>query len=212
MQNIPARWLYLHTSVRMYVCAYIGYICPHSIETFAPALSILWMFALLNMRAAVIFSDNLYVGTKAIASGWGTLQEDGKPSCLLQEVEVPVMSLQDCRNTSYSPRMISDNMMCAGYREGKKDSCQVGFGSSVAFCCPLATITFARYICVLCRWKITLMDEFFWGGSNINVYGINIVILFAGIDCFEFEGNICEIYYICRYIISRSMTSFLYFH
>lgn len=68
--------------------------------------------------------ENDYVGTKAIAAGWGTLHEDGKPSCLLQEVEVPVMSLKDCRNTSYSPRMISDNMMCAGYPDGKKDSCQ----------------------------------------------------------------------------------------
>ncbi|EFN86141.1 Ovochymase-2 [Harpegnathos saltator] len=68
--------------------------------------------------------DTQYIGTNAIASGWGTLQEDGKPSCLLQEVEVPVMSLQECRNTSYSPRMISDNMLCAGYPEGKKDSCQ----------------------------------------------------------------------------------------
>ncbi|EZA52935.1 hypothetical protein DMN91_000954 [Ooceraea biroi] len=68
--------------------------------------------------------DNDYVGANAIASGWGTLQEDGKPSCLLQEVEVPVMSLQACRNTSYSPRMISDNMLCAGYLEGQKDSCQ----------------------------------------------------------------------------------------
>lgn len=71
------------------------------------------------------FPDNEYVGVNAIASGWGTLKEDGKPSCLLQEVEVPVMSLQACRNTSYSPRMISDNMLCAGYLEGKKDSCQV---------------------------------------------------------------------------------------
>ncbi|XP_076238844.1 trypsin-7-like [Calliopsis andreniformis] len=68
--------------------------------------------------------DKLYVGTKAIAAGWGTLQEDGKPSCLLQEVDLPIMSLQECRNTKYSPRMITENMMCAGYQEGKKDSCQ----------------------------------------------------------------------------------------
>ncbi|CAL7940154.1 unnamed protein product [Xylocopa violacea] len=92
--------------------------------------------ALLRLNERVPLSDTIrpiclpsirdkhYVGTKAIASGWGTLHEDGKPSCLLQEVEVPVMSLQDCRNTSYSPRMISDNMMCAGYLDGKKDSCQ----------------------------------------------------------------------------------------
>lgn len=39
------------------------------------------------------------------------------------------MSLQDCRNTSYNPRMISDNMMCAGYPDGQKDSCQVSFSS-----------------------------------------------------------------------------------
>lgn len=69
--------------------------------------------------------ENEYIGTKAIATGWGTLREDGKPTCLLQEVEVPVMSLQECRNTSYNSKMISDNMLCAGYKEGKKDSCQV---------------------------------------------------------------------------------------
>lgn len=67
---------------------------------------------------------------KAITTGWGTLKEDGTPSCLLQEVEVPVMSNEDCRaNTSYHPKMISDNMMCAGYEEGLKDSCQVNLKS-----------------------------------------------------------------------------------
>ncbi|KAF7386177.1 hypothetical protein HZH68_013309 [Vespula germanica] len=92
--------------------------------------------ALLRLNDRVPFSDtirpiclptikeNEYIGSKAIAAGWGTLKEEGKPSCLLQEVEVPVMSLQDCRNTSYSPRMISDNMLCAGYPDGMKDSCQ----------------------------------------------------------------------------------------
>lgn len=68
--------------------------------------------------------DNDYVGVQALASGWGTLHEEGKPSCLLQKVDVPVMSLQECRNTSYSPRMISDKMLCAGYPQGQKDSCQ----------------------------------------------------------------------------------------
>ncbi|XP_073993114.1 trypsin-7-like isoform X2 [Rhodnius prolixus] len=70
-------------------------------------------------------TDDHYDGMKAITTGWGTLKEDGTPSCLLQEVEVPVMSNEDCRaNTSYHPKMISDNMMCAGYEEGLKDSCQ----------------------------------------------------------------------------------------
>lgn len=70
-------------------------------------------------------SEETYEAVKALATGWGTLKEDGKPSCRLQEVEIPVMSNSDCRaNTSYNPGMISDNMLCAGYEEGKKDSCQ----------------------------------------------------------------------------------------
>lgn len=70
--------------------------------------------------------DENYVGRKAIATGWGTLKEDGKPSCTLQEVEVPVISNDECRSTNYSSKMISDNMLCAGYPEtGGKDSCQV---------------------------------------------------------------------------------------
>ncbi|XP_028137703.1 venom protease-like [Diabrotica virgifera virgifera] len=69
--------------------------------------------------------DNLYVGVTAIASGWGTLKEEGKPTCILQKVEVPVITNEDCRKTNYSASMISDNMMCAGYpQSGKKDSCQ----------------------------------------------------------------------------------------
>lgn len=70
--------------------------------------------------------EELYTGRLATAAGWGTLKEDGKPSCLLQEVQVPVLSNDDCRKTNYSSKMISDNMLCAGYPEtGKKDSCQV---------------------------------------------------------------------------------------
>ncbi|KAI4457441.1 tryptase-related [Holotrichia oblita] len=70
-------------------------------------------------------TDNLYVGVKATATGWGTLKEDGKPSCILQKVEVPVISNEECRMTNYTSKMISDNMMCAGYpKTGEKDSCQ----------------------------------------------------------------------------------------
>ncbi|KXJ75125.1 hypothetical protein RP20_CCG012291 [Aedes albopictus] len=67
-----------------------------------------------------------YVGTNGLATGWGTLKEDGKPSCILQEVEVPVISNDVCSSeTNYTSSMITDNMMCAGYLGvGKKDSCQ----------------------------------------------------------------------------------------
>lgn len=66
------------------------------------------------------------MGVTAVAAGWGTVTEEGKVSCTLQEVEVPVLSNQKCRSTKYTASMISDNMMCAGYPEtGGKDSCQV---------------------------------------------------------------------------------------
>lgn len=62
----------------------------------------------------------------ATVAGWGTLKEEGKSTCILQKVDVPVISNDECRKTNYSAKMISDNMMCAGYPlEGKKDACQV---------------------------------------------------------------------------------------
>lgn len=72
-------------------------------------------------------ADNLYADITAVATGWGTLKEDGKPSCILQEVEVPVLSNAVCtKDTNYTAKMITENMMCAGYPGvGKKDSCQV---------------------------------------------------------------------------------------
>lgn len=66
------------------------------------------------------------MGKVATAAGWGTVKEDGKPSCILQEVNVPVLSNDECRKTNYTAKMISDNMLCAGYpKTGQKDSCQV---------------------------------------------------------------------------------------
>lgn len=73
-----------------------------------------------------------YIGTKAVATGWGTLKEDGKPSCILQEVEVPIMANSVCvESTNYTQKMITENMLCAGYPGvGKKDSCQVSDDTS----------------------------------------------------------------------------------
>ncbi|GLH06078.1 Serine protease lint [Gryllus bimaculatus] len=89
--------------------------------------------ALLRLNDRVPISEHdAYVGANATASGWGTLREDGKPSCTLQAVQVPVMSNEDCRATKYNEKMISDNMLCAGYPEGMKDSCQGDSGGPLA--------------------------------------------------------------------------------
>ena len=73
----------------------------------------------------ILLLDNSYTGTIATASGWGTLKEEGTPSCTLREVDVKVMSNEECRKTNYTENLISDKMMCAGDLKGGKDTCQV---------------------------------------------------------------------------------------
>lgn len=41
------------------------------------------------------------------------------------------MSNDDCRKTEYDEKRITANMICAGYPEGKKDSCQVSLSCDV---------------------------------------------------------------------------------
>ncbi|EDW74901.1 uncharacterized protein Dwil_GK15653 [Drosophila willistoni] len=66
-----------------------------------------------------------YAGQTAVVTGWGALSEGGPISDTLQEVEVPILSQQECRNSNYGEHRITDNMICAGYVEqGGKDSCQ----------------------------------------------------------------------------------------
>lgn len=48
--------------------------------------------------------------------------ESGDISVNLQEVTVPILSNSECRKTGYGSSRITDNMMCAGFKDGKKDS------------------------------------------------------------------------------------------
>lgn len=51
--------------------------------------------------------------------------EQGDISANLQEVVVPILSNSECRKTGYGSSRITDNMLCAGFKDGEKDSCQV---------------------------------------------------------------------------------------
>lgn len=57
-------------------------------------------------------------------TGWGATASHGQVSNKLQEVRVPILSNEACRKTGYGGR-ITDNMLCAGFSHGTKDSCQV---------------------------------------------------------------------------------------
>lgn len=75
-------------------------------------------------------------------SGWGTTREGGSPSDTLLAVEVPVVTDGQCNEMYSQPAFglssflpfglgssgksnIKETMLCAGYKDGQKDSCQV---------------------------------------------------------------------------------------
>lgn len=67
---------------------------------------------------------NDYSGRLAIVAGWGLTGERQRPSAILRKVSVPVWSKKDCYNSGYGEKRLSENMLCAGYKEGKRDACQ----------------------------------------------------------------------------------------
>lgn len=69
-------------------------------------------------------ADDTYSKGVAKAAGWGTLYESGSPSCHLRQVDVPIVDNEECAKTNYTGDLITDNMICAGYEAGGKDSCQ----------------------------------------------------------------------------------------
>jgi len=62
-------------------------------------------------------------GTMCTVAGWGTTSEGGSLARQLMKVDVPVWTVEDCRDV-YGQNDIADGMICAGYEEGGKDSCQ----------------------------------------------------------------------------------------
>lgn len=63
------------------------------------------------------------VGDNVTVSGWGVEREgEGLISNTLNSVTVPIVSLDECKNT-YGQRVNKDHV-CAGYSEGGRDSCQ----------------------------------------------------------------------------------------
>lgn len=58
-----------------------------------------------------------------VASGWGRTRENGQSSDTLKWVQMPVISNEECVQNYNSQRVTSRNL-CAGLKEGGKDTCQ----------------------------------------------------------------------------------------
>ncbi|KAK6627827.1 hypothetical protein RUM44_010306 [Polyplax serrata] len=91
--------------------------------------------ALLQLDKEVTFDDELrpvclpargksFSHYDGLVTGWGVRSQGGVTSPILHEVTVPIMSNAECRKTKYGSKRITDNMLCAGFPEGKKDACQ----------------------------------------------------------------------------------------
>jgi Trypsin len=63
------------------------------------------------------FTDQL-----TLVAGWGRLGEKSPTSSTLRSVIVPIWSKKECMAAGYGTTRITDNMMCGGYAEGKKDA------------------------------------------------------------------------------------------
>ncbi|EDV23250.1 expressed hypothetical protein [Trichoplax adhaerens] len=76
----------------------------------------------LNTNVAKITMGGAQPGQMLTVSGWGTLSAGGSSPNNLQRVDVPAITNTEC-NAAYKGG-ITDNMLCAGYSAGGKDSCQ----------------------------------------------------------------------------------------
>lgn len=103
------------------------------------------------------FTRTLGAIRMSTVSGWGRLSQSGPPSIILQRLEVPRVSSDECR--TQSGLKITRNMLCAGFTEGGRDSCQGDSGG------PLVT----RY---KNTWFLTGIVSWGKGCARAGVYGI----------------------------------------
>ncbi|KAL9693689.1 hypothetical protein quinque_012974 [Culex quinquefasciatus] len=89
--------------------------------------------ALLKLRKPVDFTKTIKPvclpkdrsepsGQIGTVVGWGRTSEGGTLPGIVQHVDVPILTLDQCRNMKYRASRITSNMLCAG--KGKQDSCQ----------------------------------------------------------------------------------------
>lgn len=75
-------------------------------------------------RPIKLSSQSPAPGSRAWVSGWGATVEGGYGSPDLMAVSVPVVSKAICNQKESYGGTMTDRMLCAGEREGGKDSCQ----------------------------------------------------------------------------------------
>jgi trypsin len=99
-------------------------------------------------------------GANSTVYGWG-VTESGNPSDTLKKVSVPVTADADC-TASYAEQFDATSMVCAGLKEGGKDSCQGDSGGPLEGVAPDGT----RKVIGIVSWGQGCAEPNFYG-----VYG-----------------------------------------
>lgn len=72
-------------------------------------------------------TDEVFEGRVGIVSGWGRLEYGGDVPDILQQVSVPIIDNVSCQSMftkSGHKKRVRSSFLCAGYENGKKDSCE----------------------------------------------------------------------------------------
>ncbi|XP_058822831.1 trypsin-1-like [Topomyia yanbarensis] len=93
-------------------------------------------YSLLQLRKAIVLGDNSQAielpkqdeaiedGSLCVVSGWGNTQSATESRANLRAAYVPSVNQQECDQSYTNFGGVTDRMICAGFREGGKDSCQ----------------------------------------------------------------------------------------
>ncbi|XP_069940385.1 trypsin-1 [Cherax quadricarinatus] len=90
--------------------------------------------------------DTNFTAEECRASGWGRTSEGGMNSGTLMYVKVPVLTDYHCRQ-DYTHDEIMDSVLCAGFEEGGKGTCNGDSGGPLACGASLAGIVSWSYGC-----------------------------------------------------------------
>jgi secreted trypsin-like serine protease len=94
---------------------------PVTFDNDAALLELAWPSSYTPVRLAETYSNLPQSGELALALGWGKLQNSRYPDAL-QQLSVPVIDNAEC--AAVFSGEISATMLCAGYFEGGRDTCE----------------------------------------------------------------------------------------
>ncbi|KAI5629548.1 coagulation factor VII precursor, partial [Silurus asotus] len=117
----------------------------------------------------------------SVVSGWGRLSQHGAQSNLLQRLEVPRVSLEKCK--AHSGLSLTNNMLCAGFKEGGRDACRGDSGG------PLVT-------CYNNTWFLTGIVSWGKGCARADMYGIytRVSVFVETTDIIQHATLICAFF------------------